>query len=61
MLKLSYQQAISNRWIYRVKRNADDEVTCYEVRLVIRGFNQSEGIDYTETFSPVASIQNKQS
>lgn len=48
------RKTISNRWVFRVKRGADGEIQRYKARLVCRGFSQIHGIDFNETFSPVA-------
>ena len=47
---------IGCKWIYKVKRNADGSISRYKARLVAKGYAQSYGIDYEETFNPVAKI-----
>ena len=42
------------RWIYKVKQAVDGSVEKYKARFVAWGFSQIEGIDYEETFAPVA-------
>lgn len=44
---------ITSRWIYSEKLNPDGTVKKRRVRLVGKGFQQEEGHDYFETFSPV--------
>lgn len=50
------RKPISCRWVFRRKTNANNEVERYRSRLVVRGFNQREGIDYQELFSPTARM-----
>ena len=45
---------VTSKWIYKIKHIADRSVEKYKVRFVARGFSQKEGIDYDETFAPVA-------
>ena len=52
------RQAIENKWIFKKKTDADANVTVYKARLVAKGFRQVQGIDYDETFSPVAMLKS---
>jgi len=46
---------ISSGWVFKLKRNADGNITKRKARLVTRGFTQQEGINYFEIFSPPLS------
>ena len=48
------RSVVGSRWIYKVKEDADGSFEKYKARFFARGFSQIEGIDYEETFAPVA-------
>nr|GFC43326.1 retrotransposon protein, putative, Ty1-copia subclass [Tanacetum cinerariifolium] len=50
-------KVVRNKWLYKKKTDIDGKVHTYKARLVAKGCTQTFGIDYQETFSPVADIR----
>nr|GFC82558.1 retrotransposon protein, putative, Ty1-copia subclass [Tanacetum cinerariifolium] len=50
-------KVVRSKWLYKKKTDMDGKVHTYKARLVAKGCTQTYGIDYEETFSPVADIR----
>ena len=47
---------IGSKWVFKAKKDASGKVVRYKARLVAQGFSQVEGIDYFDTYAPVARL-----
>lgn len=58
--KLTRKKLIDCKWVFIVKYKADGIVQHYKACLVVKGFSQTYGINYIETFVPVATLNKLQ-
>lgn len=47
---------VTNKWVFKIRRDPQGKIERYKARLVARGFSQIHGVDYMETYAPVASM-----
>ena len=45
------REALKGRWVYTIKTDSSNTITKYKARYVVKGFNQTLGLDYIDTFS----------
>lgn len=48
---------IEVKWGYKLKHNPDDSISKYKFRLVVIGFMQRAGLDYSEVYDPIARLE----
>ncbi|CAI7899846.1 unnamed protein product [Closterium sp. NIES-54] len=47
------RKAITSKWLFKIKSNADGKIERYKSRLVAKGYQQKDKVDYKELFAPV--------
>ena len=52
------RKVVGSKWVFWIKRGPDGAIQKYKARVVAQGFTQIEGIDYDETFTPVAKLSS---
>ena len=56
MDKPTHKRAIGVKWVYRTKLNYDGSINKHKARLVVKGYAQMFGVDFSKTFAPVARL-----
>jgi len=52
------KNVIGRKWVFKNKLNEDAEVTRNKARLLCKGYAQVEGIDFEETYAPLARMES---
>ncbi|GKA14161.1 gag-pol polyprotein [Tanacetum coccineum] len=52
-----FKNVINMKWFWKNKRNKENTVSRNKARLVAKGHNQKEGINFEESFAPVARLE----
>jgi hypothetical protein len=50
------QNVVGSKWVFRAKKDASGHIIRHKARLVAQGFSQVPGVDYFDTYAPVARL-----
>lgn len=56
LLFLMERKPLHKKWVFKITHKSDRMVDKFKARIVAKGYNQVEEIDYMESFSPVAKL-----
>ena len=50
------KKALKNKWVFKIKKDGSGTIIKYKARMVVKGFLQKKGVDFSEIFSPVVKM-----
>lgn len=50
------KSVVSSKWVYKIKYRSNEDIERYKAILVEKGYTQSAGIDFHETYAPVVKM-----
>ena len=56
--ELQRAKIATTKWVFNIKRGSDGRIDLFKARLVVRGFTQTEGVDFHDTFAPVFRLDS---